>query len=334
MKNLSKLFLTLAILISSFIHSEIIAQEYGVFEYVVQKAQGSFDEITEAIAQSATQNGLSVVAQIDAGVPEGCTYKARVIILLDSSYADQIMQANSNTGPFAVIDRLNVFEDEAGIHVSIVNPHSIIRTVLMNDTKYEEMSETHLQKVRAIITSAVTGDVSSKQYGQIREEGYISKTMGVMAGGQFDEKIEDVVIVPNSKVADITQKVKSGLSVPGEEWGLHQVYDINLAAYNTFVFGVTGAAMEAKSFDIVEEGDDDAREDFEYPGLAHAGSYPFQVVVSQNGEDVNIRFVTAMFRMKVFFEDAGKWAFMKNMGMPGSLADEVETLINNGLNVQ
>ena len=30
-----------------------------------------------------------------------------------------------------------------------------------------------------------------------------------------------------------------------------------------------------------------------------------------------------MYRMKLYFEDAGKWAFMKNMGMPGSIQDEV-----------
>ena len=327
MTRLFKLFFNLIIVT----HSTIMAKEYGVFEYVVQKAQGSFDEISEAISQSATQNGLSVVAQIDAGVPEGCTYKARVIILLDSSYADQIMQVNSKTGPFAVIDRLNVFEDEAGTHVSIVNPHSINRTVLMDDSKYEDLSETHLQKVRAIITSAVIGEVSSKQYGQLREEGYISKTMGVMAGGSFDDKIEDLVNLTKTSVAEVAQKVKTGLSTPGEEWDLHQVYEINLANYNTTVFGVTGAAMEVKSFDIVEEGDDDSREDFEYPGLAHAASYPFQVVVTQKSDDVNISFVTAMFRMKVFFEDAGKWAFMKNMGMPGSLASELEDSINSGL---
>ena len=32
-------------------------------------------------------------------------------------------------------------------------------------------------------------------------------------------------------------------------------------------------------------------------------------------------------RMKMYFEDAGKWAFMKNMGMPGSIASETEAQI-------
>ena len=34
-----------------------------------------------------------------------------------------------------------------------------------------------------------------------------------------------------------------------------------------------------------------------------------------------------MYRMKMYFEDAGKWAFAKNMGMPGSMQDEMQSQI-------
>lgn len=30
-----------------------------------------------------------------------------------------------------------------------------------------------------------------------------------------------------------------------------------------------------------------------------------------------------MYRMKVYFEDAGNWAFMKNMKMPGDIHREI-----------
>jgi hypothetical protein len=38
-----------------------------------------------------------------------------------------------------------------------------------------------------------------------------------------------------------------------------------------------------------------------------------------------------MFRMKMYFEDAGNWAFLKHMGMPGSIADEVNGQIKAAL---
>jgi hypothetical protein len=38
-----------------------------------------------------------------------------------------------------------------------------------------------------------------------------------------------------------------------------------------------------------------------------------------------------MYRMKMYFEDAGKWAFMKNMGMPGSIEEEIALQVRTGL---
>jgi hypothetical protein len=35
--------------------------------------------------------------------------------------------------------------------------------------------------------------------------------------------------------------------------------------------------------------------------------------------------------MKVYFEDAGNWAFMKNMRMPGQIQDEIVDMVNANL---
>ncbi|MCB0295937.1 MAG: hypothetical protein KDG51_12025, partial [Calditrichaeota bacterium] len=59
------------------------------------------------------------------------------------------------------------------------------------------------------------------------------------------------------------------------------------------------------------------------PGLAHALAYPLEIVVTQEEDEIKVRIINAMFRMKMYFEDAGMWAFMKNMGMPGSIQDEL-----------
>jgi hypothetical protein len=41
--------------------------------------------------------------------------------------------------------------------------------------------------------------------------------------------------------------------------------------------------------------------------------------------------VDEMYRMKMFFEDAGKMKFARNMGMPGSIEDEIKDLIRSAL---
>ncbi len=39
----------------------------------------------------------------------------------------------------------------------------------------------------------------------------------------------------------------------------------------------------------------------------------------------------AKFRMKMFFEDAGKMKFARDMMMPGSIEEEIRTLIRAAL---
>ena len=63
------------------------------------------------------------------------------------------------------------------------------------------------------------------------------------------------------------------------------------------------------------------------PGLDHAASYPLELVLAQERSVVQIRSVDEMFRMKMYFEDAGMMAFAKNMGMPGSIGDELRRKI-------
>ena len=58
----------------------------------------------------------------------------------------------------------------------------------------------------------------------------------------------------------------------------------------------------------------------------------FEVVLTQEGDQVHVSVVDAMYRMKMFFEDAGKLKFARNMTMPGSIEDEIRSLIRAALN--
>jgi hypothetical protein len=49
---------------------------------------------------------------------------------------------------------------------------------------------------------------------------------------------------------------------------------------------------------------------------------------------VHVVTVDGMYRMKMYFEDAGKMKFAANMGMPGSLEDEIRGLILAGVNAK
>jgi hypothetical protein len=304
---------------------------YGVYQYIVRNARGAFDEIGSAIEARAVSEGWEVVAAIDAGVPDDCHFSARVFVLYDSLYAARVIGANPKTGPFAALDRVTVFEDENGLHVSVVNPHSINRTILMDDSAYEEMTASHLMALRKMIAAAVDGETSRTEYGQFREGGYIGKTMGVMAGGKFEDLLREKAGVPGQSYKKVAARVREGLRETSEQWGMEYAYQVDIPEFDMMILGATGTPMDSKSFEIVRQGSDQSREDFECPGIAYAGAYPIEVVVAERKGEVTVYMTDVMYRMKMYFEDAGKWAFMKNMSMPGSIEEEVAEQIENGL---
>lgn len=299
----------------------------GVYQYVVHRAEGSVDSVASAIAAAAPGAGFQLLARVPASAPGGCAYKAEVIALYSPEFGRAVVAANRRTAPFGIVDRVNVFEDEKGVHVSLVNPRSILRTVLMDDQKHASLVESHLAALRALVAGAVRGTPGSEDYGQAREKGYIGKTMGVMAGGPFGEKVQDVAVVGGEDWKGTAERVRLGLEKKGPKWGLHLVYVLEVPEAEAVVLGTSGTPMDSQSFNIVGAGADSSRDGLKCPGIAHAGAYPIEVVVTKDAGSVHVRVVDTMYRMKMFFEDAGKWAFMKNMGMPGSIQDEISAQV-------
>lgn len=307
---------------------------FGVYEYALDQKAGTFDETTRALESAFAARGLDVLAKIDSGTPEGCAYRARVLAVVSPAHARTLMAVNPKTAPFGVVDRINVFEDERGVHVALVNPESITRTILMDDPAAEQLSRDQTQALRAAIAEARLGPAVHREYGEARKRGHIGKTMGVMAGGPFNDKVNDEFVIASSDWRAVSARVRNGLARAGAKWGLRLAYEFELPDHETAIFGSTGPEMDRKSFSIVGAGADKTRDSFQCPGLAHAAAYPIEVVVARDANKVKVRIVDAMYRMKMYFEDAGKWAFMKNMGMPGSIHDELVAQIKSGLGPQ
>lgn len=297
--------------------------EFRVYEYVAHLPTGGLDEAAARLNAAAGPAGYTLLSDNPTGVPRECPYGARVLVLYRPEDAQEILNLNPATGPFAVLDRIMLFEDEAGVHAAVVNPRSIDRTVLMDDPRSFELSENRLARLRSLVVDALGAPSDSTGYGEKRDRGYIGKTMGVMAGGKFSDKIDDLATLPGADWVDVGRRVSAALAEPGPKWGVHRVFDLPFPDQELMVIGVSGARLEGRSFEIVGAGSEGERDDLKCPGLAHAAAYPLELLVRNDQGTVRIQMVGAMFRMKMFFEDAGKWAFMKNMGMPGSIADEI-----------
>lgn len=300
------------------------AVEYGVYVKVVEKAKGSFDEVSGKVEAALKNAGWEILAADTTGVPEGCKFRSKVIVFSSPAYAKSIM-ATGVKSAFVLPLRTGIYEDETGISVALLNPASINRTMI-HETKLQDLSLSTMNAIVDVVAKGVSGTVVKKQIGEIRKKGKV----GGMGGGDFLDKVEEVYATPDD--SDVTFKkvaenVRSGILGNKKNWKL--IYTVDLSPYGAMIFGVTQAKMEARAFNIA--GEKRSSDSYKFPGLDHNSAFPIEVIVYKDGGKVRVVLLNEMYRMKVYFEDAGNWAFMKNMKMPGQIQDEIVEMVSANL---
>lgn len=307
----------------------------GVYVNLADPNAGGFDDALAALRRGISGSGWQVVADYDVGVDrKDCSHRAHVFAVHSPAYARVVLQHGA-VAAFALPLRLAVYQDERGIHIAAANPQSLNRTIIA-ETGFETQSDTAVEALKRMVSGAFPGQLSERQYGQIRERGLIGKTMGLMAGGPFPGKIEtaaSVELKEGENLAGVAQRLYRGLQRLGgtRKWEIRPVYLLDLSEQDVVIIGVTGAAMEARAMHIVGEGNDEARKNLACPGLDHAAAFPIELVLSRDGHRVNVAMIDAMFRMKMYFEDAGNMKFAANMTMPGSIGDEIKDEVEESL---
>ena len=268
---------------------------------------------TAAKAETALQGaGYTVLGTYDNGVPQGCQAKARTIVFASEPWSTEVLSGGADKA-FGLPMRLAVYGDPSGASVALVNPVSLLRTFYASDAK-DAAAQKAVDDVAAAL--APLGAVSPKQAGQFRDSGAI----GGMGGGAFPDKIVPV-LVSAKPPAEVAEALKAGIADAG---GWHAIYAYK-ASDDVFVVGLTNAKTEGRAFGIA--GEKRATETNLFPGLDHAAAFPIEVVVAKKGTGSSITLLKEMWRMKLYFQDAGNWAFMKNMQMPGDIQSEIEAAV-------
>lgn len=299
---------------------------YSVFLRLVDAPAGAFDQMVAAVAPAVERAGWQLLASYEAGTGD-CAYRARTFVVNAPGFTTEVLKHGARTA-FAVPLRLSVFEDDLGVHLAAVNPQSIARTVV--DESFEAPSTALVGQLRAMTATGFPGKPVMEPYGQPRDQGLIEKTMGVVAGGPFPDKIDQVrksKVVPGLTVQVVADNIMAVGTKPTRRWALRNAYRLDLPAQNAVLLGFTGGPMESRSYAIVGAGLDESRAKFACPGLDHTPAYPLELLVVQEGDEVKVLLIDVMFRMKMYFEDAGKMKFAANMSMPGSIENELRDLV-------
>ena len=313
----------------------LFAEEYGVYLSLAENLTGDFDGVVATLTEAVEAAGWQVLSTHESGVKEDdCSYRASVLAVNAPEYASSVLRMGVFAA-FALPLRVVVFQDENGTHVAAANPLSLNRTIISEDA-FEADSREVVGQLRAIAESAFPGTAGAQQYGQMRDRGLISRTMGLIAGGEFTSKIETVTRVrpeDGEGLAEVAHRIYQGLEGVGGSWSwdIRPVYLLDKASEGAVVIGLTGERMEEKAFQIVGSGGNSARKDLACPGIDHAAAFPIELVLIEDDGRIAVQLIDAMFRMKMYFEDAGKVKFAANMQMPGSIEDEIRDKIEESL---
>ncbi|MHB0947868.1 MAG: hypothetical protein ACYC3Q_04270 [Gemmatimonadaceae bacterium] len=280
-----------------------------------------------AVAGALKRAGYTVLADHPVAADRGrCRYEAHVVVAAHPERTAALLARGAH-GAFAVPVRVGIFEDERGVHASMVNPRSLDRTIAA-ESGLEASGDRLVAQVGTLVAEATRAKRVSSAYGQPRDRGLIGKTMGIMAGGPFSEQVEVIATYATTDTKRVADDLWRRLQQPARgTWQLRGVSRLDLDAQGIVILGVSGGPMEAKAISIVGAGGDAARAGFACPGLAYAPAFPLELVVRRAGGQVRVEAIGAMFRMKMYFEDAGRMKFARNMGMPGSIADELRAAI-------
>jgi uncharacterized protein (DUF302 family) len=305
-----------------FFAATVEAADFGVYLKSVEKAAGGFDETVRGIEKALGEKGWLIVASYEVSVPDGCGFRARTIAVHSPTYAGKLL-ARGVRAAFALPVRIVVYEDEGGTHAAFMNPSSVNRTVL-GDGVAEALAAETAAEISAIVAGAAGGTKVDRQAGQMRSKGRVSGPK-MMGGGKFDDRVEILFekAAGEGVLEEVAGKVKAGIEGSTTGWGL--VYTLDLLPQGAIVLGVNSKSMEARAYGIA--GDKRKSDTSPCPGIDHAAAFPIEVVVMEEGTSVKVAILDGMYRMKLFFEDAGKMAFAKNMTMPGSIEKEIRQMV-------
>lgn len=293
-----------------------VERSQGVYVTLLSGLKADVGETAAKAESSLKGAGFEILGSFDNGVPAGCREKARTIVFASPAWTSEVLSGGGEKA-FGLPMRLAVYSDAGGAHVALVNPVSLLRTLYASNAK----DEAAVKAVEAVAAAlAPLGTVAPKHAGQLRDSGAI----GGMGGGAFPEKIVPVLASARPP-AEVAEALRAGIA---ESSGWHAVYAYK-ASDEVYVVGLTNARTEGRAFGIA--GEKRATDANPFPGLDHAAAFPIEVVVTRKGAGSSVALLKEMWRMKLYFQDAGNWAFMKNMQMPGDIQNEIEAAVRKAV---
>ncbi|MBF0319580.1 MAG: hypothetical protein HQL01_07245 [Nitrospirae bacterium] len=285
-----------------------------IYIRLVEKIADNVDTVSDRVASALAANGWTVAGSFTPTLPDKCKYKTKVLIIHNEAYWQKIFEVSPNA-KFVYPLKVNVFSNEGGTSISLVNPVALNRMIA---PELETFSVETLKKLAGVFQGAVSGKNVATEEGTLLDGNRVSG----IGGGVLEDNI---VKVYTGKYK--TEKLMSSVikqmhyTIGRNNKGFSLVYTIDMRDKGIMFFGITKKELEKTAFTITSENRLTNRNSC--PGIDHANAFPMEVVVDATGKSVKVETLRVMFRMKAYFGDTGEMAFVKHYLMPGHIEDEI-----------
>lgn len=348
-----------ATIILMLLNLTLLASEHGIFFKTHEAIQEDITVVEEIIAEALETNGFSLLYRNDLITPdyvredstEFCGFKAKLIVFSSKEHIDLLTQSDNKylIGGFL---RVGIYEDTSGINVAIVDPETISR-IIFNDLYENELIEDYHKIVDQIVEfkkgllstlhSVKLGKEVSTPMEPIRDDEDLaesSRDMFMMVGQMtfFNDEDQFPLIYTSTKsISEVKELFESNLKTfspveddvdyrwtpnPEEDLQWNIVSEVVTSDGKGMLLGFTRPRTEGVSFNIA--GASREEDSNLCPGIDHAAASPIEVLLLDEDGTVNVYTQREMFRMDMYYWDAGMAAFMNHMSMPAILDESLQ----------
>jgi len=279
------------------IFSLLIGTSYAAnlktFEFVGSVANKSHGAVVQEAKKTLSKNFTVIGTYSPSGMKN-----LSVIILKDKTYLNAVDKAKRNAF-FAIPLRVGVETKGNKSNISFLNPRY---TIAAFSKKNNVKKAADKEKVKLLNDLKAISGISGtpKEYGYSSDDDSLAE-WNMMGKSLYTlNKIGKFKDNKSAKAA-----VNAALKAKKNGWG--KVYEVNLP--NAIVIGITNTKYEKEAFQI--------------GGVNHITAFPIELVIKSS----EVIALPEMYRMSLYFMDAGMGAFMAHMSMPGSIDDSLSSLL-------
>jgi hypothetical protein len=312
------------------------AEEYGIYERILD-ASGSFQDTTAALDKAIDASQFMLQGKRDLSYRDK-TQQVRVYVLTSPAYMDAASEEPPDTISAQIL-RIGVYQYGPGkpTQIDIVNPVALAMVFYSGSRDYDKLiaaARSAEQQLRDMVAQ-VPGKPVQVQLEPMRTEKTLNQFDGdgmakMMARWSNWKESQDTVFKTSpANFTKTVQAVESALRASKDEgvdnsFGWRMVSMIPVGS-NAVYFGISNAYTENKCIRI----DSDFRHrgkapDAPYPGVDHAPALPLEILVYNDGKETRVVQYGEMWRMQLYFWDAGYLAFAKNTLIPSVIFNSID----------